>query len=139
MNTALGRSSAVSCTDGARIRLNIAPGELVASECGGWVAQKRRCYRRAYRFRADLRLRARRLQLAKCTPLSFGARRQRASSEWRSFSLPYCGAIAASAAQLALTLSRSELDLRLALEESGREDLLRRLPQALQQMLDELP
>ena len=54
-------------------------------------------------------------------------------------SLPYCGAIAASAAQLALTLSRSELDLRLALEESGREDLLRLLPQALQQMLDELP
>ena len=54
-------------------------------------------------------------------------------------SFPYCGAIAASAAQLALTLSRSELDLRLALEESGREDLLRRLPQALQQMLDELP
>ena len=52
-------------------------------------------------------------------------------------SLPYCGAIAASAAQLALTLSRSELDLRLALEESGREDLLRRLPQALQQMLNE--
>ena len=43
----------------------------------------------------------------------------------------------ASAAQLALTLSRSELDLRLALEESGREDLQRRLPQALQEMLNE--
>ena len=43
----------------------------------------------------------------------------------------------ASAAQLALTLSRSELDLRLALEESGREGLQRRLPQALQEMLNE--
>ena len=42
----------------------------------------------------------------------------------------------ASAAQLALTLSRSELDLRLALEESGREDLQRRPPQALQEMLN---
>ena len=49
----------------------------------------------------------------------------------------YCGASAASPAQLALTLSRSELDLRLALEESGREDFLCRLPQALQQMLNE--
>ena len=58
-------------TNGARIRLNVVPGELVASECGGWVAQKRRCYRRAYRLRADLRLRARRLQLAKRVHTTF--------------------------------------------------------------------